>query len=72
MIFDFKTDRPAPECAEKAPEAYVVQLALYREVLRKIFPNRPVTCALLWTEAPRLMQLPDARLDAALAALQHG
>lgn len=72
MILDFKTDRPAPETAEKAPDAYAVQLALYRDVLRKIFPDRPVTCALLWTESPRLMALPDARLDAALAALSRG
>ena len=72
MILDFKTDRPAPESADKAPDAYVVQLALYRGVLRKIFPGRAVTCALLWTESPRLMALPDARLDAAMHALKQG
>lgn len=72
MILDYKTDRPAPENSDKAPDAYVVQLALYRNVLRKIFPGRPVTCALLWTETPHLMALPDARLDAALHALQRG
>jgi ATP-dependent helicase/nuclease subunit A len=72
MILDFKTDRPAPESADKAPDAYVVQLALYRGVLRRIFPGRAVTCALLWTESPRLMALPDARLDAALHALERG
>ncbi|MFZ2029295.1 MAG: 3'-5' exonuclease, partial [Vitreimonas sp.] len=72
MILDYKTDRPAPENPDKAPDAYVVQLALYRNVLRKIFPGRTVTCALLWTETPHLMALPDARLDAALHALQRG
>jgi len=72
MILDYKTDRPAPENPDKAPDAYVVQLALYRNVLRKIFPGRTVTCALLWTETPRLMALPDARLDAALHALKRG
>ena len=72
MILDYKTDRPAPESADEAPDAYVVQLALYRNVLRKIFPGHVVTCALLWTESPRLMALPDARLDAALHALKPG
>jgi len=72
MILDYKTDRPAPESADEVPDAYVVQLALYRNVLRKIFPSRAVTCALLWTESPRLMALPDARLDAALHALKPG
>ena len=40
-----------------------MQLALYREVLRKIFPGKVVSCALLWTEKPHLMELPDSRLD---------
>jgi len=64
IILDFKTDRPSPTDVAKTPDAYVLQLALYREVLRKIFPAKPVTCALLWTETPHLMELPKARLDA--------
>lgn len=63
LVLDFKTDRPAPTDAAAAPDSYVMQLALYREVLRKIFPGKTVSCALLWTEKPHLMQLPDARLD---------
>src|SRR5690606_13995207 len=57
LVLDFKTDRPAPTSAADAPDAYVLQLALYREVLRAIFPNKTVSCALLWTEAPHLMEL---------------
>jgi ATP-dependent helicase/nuclease subunit A len=72
LVLDFKTDRPAPADAASAPEAYVLQLALYRDVLRAIFSGKTVACALLWTEAPRLMELPEARLDAALAALKRG
>jgi len=71
LVLDFKTDRPAPAHAEKAPRAYVLQLALYRDVLRKIFPSKDVASALLWTEAPVLMPLPDALLDAALAEFQR-
>lgn len=63
LVLDFKTDRPAPTDAAAAPDAYVMQLALYREVLRKIFPGKVVSCALLWTEKPFLMALPDRRLD---------
>lgn len=63
IILDFKTDRPSPTDVAKAPDAYVLQLALYREVLRKIFPAKTVTCALLWTETPHLMELPDERLS---------
>lgn len=72
IVLDFKTDRPAPTDASKAPDAYVLQLALYREVLRTIFPGKVVSCALLWTEAPHLMDLPEARLDAVFQAFSRG
>ena len=71
LVLDFKSDRPAPQQAEKAPQAYILQLALYREVLRNIFPAKRIDCALLWTEAPLLMPLPDALLDAALQQFQR-
>ena len=68
MVLDYKTDRPAPAAAENAPEAYVLQMALYRQVMRQIFPNKAVRCALLWTETPHLLELPHAQLDAAYKA----
>jgi ATP-dependent helicase/nuclease subunit A len=60
---DFKSDRPVPA---KAPDAYVVQLALYQAVLRKIFPGRTVECAIAWTAGPKLEPLAQERLDEAL------
>jgi ATP-dependent helicase/nuclease subunit A len=42
---------------------YVRQLAAYRAVLRLLYPGRPVRCALIWTEAPSAMVIPDALLD---------
>jgi ATP-dependent helicase/nuclease subunit A len=47
----------------------VTQLALYRAVLRQIYPNHAIRAALLWTERPLLMELPAMVLDAALARL---
>jgi ATP-dependent helicase/nuclease subunit A len=72
LVLDFKTDRPAPKDAAEAPDQYVLQLALYREVLRQIFPGKAVSCALLWTEAPHLMELPDSRLDAVFETFRRG
>ena len=66
LIVDFKTDRPAPPKAEDAPEAYVLQMALYREVLAQIFPDKRVRCALIWTDGPHLVDLPDAQLERSL------
>jgi ATP-dependent helicase/nuclease subunit A len=72
LIVDFKTDRPAPLDVADTPQDYVAQLALYRAVMAQIFPDRDVDCALVWTEAPRLVALPAPLLDAALHRVLSG
>ena len=69
VIVDFKTDRPAPADPADAPAGYLAQLAAYRAALTQAFPGREVRCALIWTEAPRLMPIPPQLLDAAHARL---
>jgi len=71
LVLDFKTDRPAPMDPNLTPQEYVLQLALYAEVLKQIFPKKALNCALLWTEAPRLMELSAAQLAGALADLRE-
>ena len=66
LIGDFKTNREPPRRIEDVPPAYVRQLALYRALLRKLYPDRPVRAALVWTEVPDLMELSEAILDRAL------
>jgi ATP-dependent helicase/nuclease subunit A len=66
LIADYKTNRDPPRSPDAAPAAYVEQLALYRAVLGKIYPDRPVRAALLWTEIPDLMEIPAAAMDEAL------
>jgi ATP-dependent helicase/nuclease subunit A len=65
LITDYKSDRDPPQNPEQTPPAYVRQLALYRAVLRKLYPDRPIRAALLWTEIPDLMEIPPALLDQA-------
>ncbi|MFM9942813.1 MAG: double-strand break repair helicase AddA [Hyphomicrobiaceae bacterium] len=75
LIVDFKTNRPPPAEAEAVAEAYLLQLAAYRLAVAQIFPGKAVKSALLWTDGPRLMAMPDAMLDAAatrLFALERG
>jgi ATP-dependent helicase/nuclease subunit A len=67
LVLDFKTNRPPPMALEQIDEAYVRQLALYRRALMQLFPDRDVRAALLWTEGPRLMELPAAMMEAVLA-----
>jgi ATP-dependent helicase/nuclease subunit A len=69
LIADYKTNAPPPRAIDEVPRAYLVQLALYRLLLGKIYPGRQVRAALIWTEVPDLMELPDAVLDAALATM---
>lgn len=63
LIVDFKTNRPAPLTAEETAQPYLRQMAAYRAALGRIYPGKTIRCALLWTESPRLMALPDALLQ---------
>jgi ATP-dependent helicase/nuclease subunit A len=63
LIADFKTNRDPPADAAHTPVLYLRQLAAYRAVLRAIFPDRPVRCALVWTQAARVSMLADEHLD---------
>ncbi len=63
LIVDYKSNRPPPDTVEAVPPVYLGQMAAYRAVLREIYPDRPVSAALLWTDGPRLMALPGALLD---------
>jgi ATP-dependent helicase/nuclease subunit A len=62
-ILDYKTNRPPPARVADVAPLYLRQMAAYRAVLRKVYPGRPVRAALLWTDGPRLMMLPDEALD---------
>jgi ATP-dependent helicase/nuclease subunit A len=69
LIVDFKTNHAPPRNPADAPPAYVRQLALYRAVLARLYPELPVKAALLWTEAPEMMEISAAALDAGLEAI---
>ena len=71
LAADFKTNRDPPASAERTPVLYLRQMAAYRAVLRGIFPDRPVRCALIWTRAPRIALLPDGLLDAHAPGAPH-
>jgi ATP-dependent helicase/nuclease subunit A len=63
LVVDYKTNRLAPDRPEATPVMYLRQMAAYRAVLRQVFPDRPVRCALVWTRAGRVAMLPDEVLD---------
>ena len=55
----------SPASLDQVPDIYIRQMATYRALLQKIYPDRPISCALIWTDGARLMALPEAALDAA-------
>ena len=64
LIVDYKTNRLAPATMADVPLLYRRQMAAYWAALRRIYPNHRVRAALLWTEGPTLMELPDDMLEA--------
>ena len=66
VVIDYKSIRPPPATVDGVAPAYVRQMALYRALLRQIFPRHTVRCTLLWTFEPRLMPLDDTILDRAM------
>ena len=68
LVIDYKTNRPPPARVEEVDPAYVLQLATYAAVLRRLYPNRAIEAALVWTEGPSLMPVPEEAMAAALAA----
>ncbi|HMK70317.1 MAG TPA: double-strand break repair helicase AddA [Xanthobacteraceae bacterium] len=67
LIADYKTDRSAPRGLAEVPPPYVAQLALYRAVLARLYPEKTIRAALVFTDGPAVMELPGPALEAALA-----
>jgi ATP-dependent helicase/nuclease subunit A len=66
LILDFKSNRPPPQSLGNVDPSYIGQLALYRRAMLDVFPGRAVRAALLWTEGPSLMELPESLMEAHL------
>ncbi|NKB51908.1 MAG: double-strand break repair helicase AddA [Rhizobiaceae bacterium] len=68
VILDYKTNLQVPGPDDQIPPDYVTQLALYRELVARLYPKMPIKCMLVWThgtEGPLITELENARLDAA-------
>ncbi len=68
-IIDYKSNRPPPTDLDDVPDIYWGQMVAYREMIRLTHPDHAIVCALLWTDGPELMILPDTRLDRALTQI---
>jgi ATP-dependent helicase/nuclease subunit A len=66
LIADYKSDRVVPSDLS-AVESYVAQLGLYRAVLSRLYPGKKLRAALVFTSGPRLIELPESDMEAAVA-----
>lgn len=60
LLLDYKTNRPPPAHEKDVPSSYRRQLQTYKTLLGRIYPNRPITSYLLWTDGARLMEISDS------------
>lgn len=67
LVADYKTGAPCP--LDRTPKAYLTQMALYRAVLSPLWPEKRLRMALIWTEGPNVLWIPDAALEDALESL---
>ncbi|MGE0092970.1 MAG: double-strand break repair helicase AddA [Alphaproteobacteria bacterium] len=63
LVADYKTNRPPPKRVEDVSPLYLRQMACYRALLQQIYPGRLVECALVWTDGPDFMMIPNGLMD---------
>ena len=63
ILIDYKTNRNPPSDAGGIPAVYYRQMAAYRAVLNKMYPDKSISCFILWTEGPSLIRLDDGLLE---------
>lgn len=61
-LVDFKTARRPPTSLDEVPVAILRQMAAYAAALEAVYPGRRVEAALLYTQTPMLLAIPDALL----------
>ncbi|WP_299192227.1 double-strand break repair helicase AddA [uncultured Erythrobacter sp.] len=63
-VVDFKTTRRPPETLDQVPASTLRQMAAYAAALAAIYPGKTIRAAILYTHAPRLIDIPQVTLAA--------
>ncbi len=67
LAVDFKTNATVPRTPDATPEGLLRQMGAYAHALQRIYPDREVRTAILWTRTARIMDLPHDLVSSALA-----
>ena len=57
IVVDYKTNRQVPKTINDVPPAYISQLAAYKSLLKKIYPQKDIETFLLWTNIACMMKI---------------
>ncbi|MXP46815.1 double-strand break repair helicase AddA [Altererythrobacter luteolus] len=68
-VVDFKTARRPPETLSQVPEATIRQMSAYGAALQAIYPDKAVRAALLYTQTPKLIEIPAEMMAAGKSRL---
>jgi len=63
-LVDYKTSRRPPASATQVPKSILRQMGAYAAALEAVYPGRTVEVALLYTQAPVLLEIPTDLLAA--------
>jgi ATP-dependent helicase/nuclease subunit A len=72
LVVDFKTARRPPQGLADMPRSTLRQMAAYSAALGVIYPGRRIEAAVLYTQTPLLVPIPDEALAAHKAGLATG
>ena len=70
VLLDYKTNRVPPRHRAGILPAHRAQLAIYREILKPLYPGKQFDCVLVYTETATLFVLDEDELATALADLK--
>jgi len=70
ILLDYKTNRTPPENLDAVPLSHRAQLAIYREILKPLYPGKEFECLLVYTETGSVIAIPPVRLSQTLAELK--
>ncbi|MXZ51420.1 MAG: double-strand break repair helicase AddA [Rhodobacteraceae bacterium] len=59
LAVDFKTNRLVPANVDETPEGLLRQMGAYHRALEKIYPDKKIKTAILWTQTGELSKLPE-------------
>lgn len=69
LIVDYKSNREVPDNEADIEKVYWGQMAAYRALVRRLYPDKTIDCAILWTAQPQFMELSSQKLDNALTEI---